>query len=441
MSARLTFLASAIAAVTVVSWGSRGEAQAWLSDRSRAEGIGIRAGNLELHPGIGAEIGYDSNVFLRDTDVKGSAIARVTPHLFLSTLGAQRTEADPGQAPQPTVDFRLGASLPVLFYFNTERRTRIEANADLGLQLLPGRPVSFVLNGRYTRTERPFASGPENISYGRNTMNVAPGIGFQTVGGVLRASVGGSFTYDFFDNESFGTYDSKSYGANVSASWEFLPKTALIYQAEAAFRDYESNSDPAAAMTTSGAARRSDGTRWAFRGGVNGALSARISATLMAGYTATFFKNGDDRDSPTVAAELRWKPTDTITTSVGYDRTLTAAFQGNFHTNDRVGAKFELLAGGAFLMSAGAHFTYVQYGADELVDETANEARVDNRVGADLSGEYRFADWIAMTANTSVTTNMTDYQLRTPGMGATPVVLDPVKFTRFDAFLGLRIFY
>src|SRR5450432_1616003 len=37
--------------------------QPWLSDRRYGEGIGVRVGNLELHPGIAAEAGYDSNYF------------------------------------------------------------------------------------------------------------------------------------------------------------------------------------------------------------------------------------------------------------------------------------------------------------------------------------------------------------------------------------------
>lgn len=437
MSARLSLVAFSAITGLLVAWSSPAAAQAWLSDRSRAEGIGIRAGNLELHPGIGAELGYDSNVFLRNANREGSAILRVTPHLFVSTLGGERTDSDPSDAPKPVVDFRFGGSLPVLWYFDTERRTRVEANADLALQLLPERPVSLVLNAQYNRTSRPFANGPEGVSYGRNTLNVAPGLAFQTVGGVLRAGIGGTFAYDFFDATSFGLYDSKSYGATANASWEFLPKTALVYEAAATFRDYDADAGVVAAGSSGdGSAQRSDSSRWMFRAGVNGALSARISATLLAGYTASFFRAGDDADSPTLSADLRWKPSETITTSLGYDRTLTTAFQGNFHTNDRVGLKLEILAGGAFLMSANAYYAYVKYGNDTRVD--GNGPRVDNRVGGELSGEYRFADWVAVTAHTSLTTNMSDSRLRAPDATSAEI---PLNFTRFDAFGGLRIFY
>ena len=36
-------------------------AQAWLQDRRVLEGEGLRSGDFEFHPGIGAQLGYDSN--------------------------------------------------------------------------------------------------------------------------------------------------------------------------------------------------------------------------------------------------------------------------------------------------------------------------------------------------------------------------------------------
>jgi len=88
----------------------------WLKDRRYTEGIGVRTGDLEIHPGIAGEVGYDSNVFLRSTQtgvdngapnapVVPSAVIRITPSLYLSTLGAQRREGD---ALPPAIAFRAG---------------------------------------------------------------------------------------------------------------------------------------------------------------------------------------------------------------------------------------------------------------------------------------------------------------------------------------------
>ena len=77
----------------------------WLKDRRYTEGAGYRIGNLELHPGLAGEFGYDSNYFLRsdNDEVRGPAAARfhlwkITPSLSVSTLSAQRERADCGHS-------------------------------------------------------------------------------------------------------------------------------------------------------------------------------------------------------------------------------------------------------------------------------------------------------------------------------------------------------
>src|SRR5580704_8456803 len=67
-------LASAAVAVALLAPRAAGaqpqltagaDAPQWLKDRQYNEGIGIRTGDLELHPGIAGEVGYDSNYFYR----------------------------------------------------------------------------------------------------------------------------------------------------------------------------------------------------------------------------------------------------------------------------------------------------------------------------------------------------------------------------------------
>src|SRR5262245_41610126 len=77
--------------------------QAWLGDRGIGEGIGIRAGSLELHPGISGEVGVDSNYFQRsssaieEAEFGGPAPAlhlRITPTISLRTLEQRIADED-----------------------------------------------------------------------------------------------------------------------------------------------------------------------------------------------------------------------------------------------------------------------------------------------------------------------------------------------------------
>src|SRR3954466_1448490 len=67
--------------------------QPWLADRKYGEGMGVRVGNPELHPGIAGEVGYDSNYSWRapsEPPVLSAYRIRITPSISLSTLGLQR---------------------------------------------------------------------------------------------------------------------------------------------------------------------------------------------------------------------------------------------------------------------------------------------------------------------------------------------------------------
>src|SRR6188768_2225958 len=84
--------------------------QPWLADRRYGEGIGVRVGNLELHPGISGEIGYDSNYFLRakSEDPLSAYRLRVTPSITVSSLSLQRMQGAGAPAIRPSVLFRGG---------------------------------------------------------------------------------------------------------------------------------------------------------------------------------------------------------------------------------------------------------------------------------------------------------------------------------------------
>src|SRR5258706_13968342 len=89
--------------------------QTWLKDRRYGEGIGIRTGDLELHPGIGGEFGYDTNYFLRsDRDPPGvrpidTFRLRITPSFSFGTITHQRRESEGGGTQPPKMTLRAGA--------------------------------------------------------------------------------------------------------------------------------------------------------------------------------------------------------------------------------------------------------------------------------------------------------------------------------------------
>src|SRR5262245_34185360 len=108
------------------STAASAQEQIWLKDRRYTEGPGIRSGDLELHPGVAGEFGYDSNYFLRsDKDqppnapVVGTLRLRITPSFSLATISPQRREAEGGGTEPPKVTFRAGVAASYSEYIAT----------------------------------------------------------------------------------------------------------------------------------------------------------------------------------------------------------------------------------------------------------------------------------------------------------------------------------
>src|SRR3979409_1101693 len=104
-------LITAVGALTLLPALASAQDQPWLKDRKYTEGIGYRVGDLELHPGLAAEFGYDSNFFHRASteDPIGALRLRIPPPFAVSPLSPQRRELTPGAAP-PDFAFRGGIS-------------------------------------------------------------------------------------------------------------------------------------------------------------------------------------------------------------------------------------------------------------------------------------------------------------------------------------------
>src|SRR5688572_32155785 len=58
------------------------QSQPWLGDRRFGGGMGLRAGDFELHPGIAGEVGFDSNFYQASGRVTPDGAAAVIPEQF-----------------------------------------------------------------------------------------------------------------------------------------------------------------------------------------------------------------------------------------------------------------------------------------------------------------------------------------------------------------------
>jgi hypothetical protein len=425
----------------VLAGSSSARAQSWLSDRQRAEGRGLRVGDLELHPGIGAEVGYYSNPFYSDQP-SGSFALRVAPHLFVSTIGPERRGGDEAESKPGLVAFQGGLSASLQHYFLYAVRDSVGTNLDLALTLAPERPVSLRLIESLNRSAIPFSDAnlPPSLTdtvrapdYTHYAENAGIELHFQTNGGLLKGAVGYRFGYVWFDDFGFEINNNLTHTATLSGSWEFLPKTALFYEGSFFRQNYPNAGDQnfeSIAFT-----RLVTSDQVTSRIGLNGAITSRFGATVAIGYGAGFYDDHNDYEGLIGNAEVRFTPTAESEVALNFDRSFLPSYLGNFQERNRVYARARWLFAGTFLVTARAGIEFLKFGVDPI-----QGARSDRRYFGDLSGEYRFIDWLAATMQLGLLVDDTNFVFKTNDNMNTIRATDPAKFTAFEAWIGLRAF-
>jgi len=216
------------------------DAQEFLKDRRYQEGIGVRSGDFEFHPGIAGEVGYDSNWFLRseksganvinaapNAPVEGAGVLRITPSLSLSTLGPQRLEEGAAAQEPPRVQFRGGLSATYREFIitsddNLRKQRNVSGAADARVDVNPGRPLGFGIFGNYTRTIQPTVFGNPDLSYNRDDIGVGGEIVTQPNSGTLDWHFGYQLRTELFENSLVGAdvtgFDNIHPGARFTLS-------------------------------------------------------------------------------------------------------------------------------------------------------------------------------------------------------------------------------
>lgn len=446
---RLGFGATVVA-TAILALPSIGEAQAWLADRARTEGPGFRLGDFELHPGLGLEVGYDSNLYYTDgrgaTPVVDTGVLRATAHLLLATRGAQRRqEGESGEGaagPQPTVTFRGGLSGSFYYFFADESRTNAELDANLAVQILPGRPFSINLTNQFGRAIRPFTPNTEvEASFARIRNDAGLQLNFATTGDVLRVTAGYNFVVDYFEDALFQYGNNFRHVVTLREQFRFLPQTAIVHDTTVTFVDYFTEVPRAPTAVNDGLLLRT-------RVGLNGAITNNFSVLGAVGYSAGFYNTrtpGYDVEFESVAAqvEARWQITPAMRLAFGYDRDFQPSFVGNFFRRDRGYANYQVLIERVFLLGIDASFGFYEFGAiirpDGMLAGSSLQ-RGDYRLIAGLFGEYRFTDWLGVNATLRYTGNFTDYQYLVEEF-MRPSFLEPAQFNKFEMWAGVRVFY
>jgi len=423
----------------------KASAQAWLASPDLSEGVGIRAGNLELHPGVGAEAGYDSN-FFRASKAEGVIDVykfRVTPSLTLSTLGPIRRGAA-----RSDVDFKAGAhasyfALVAADSANSDvaKRNNVSAGADASVDVFPQRKIGFNLFGAYVRSIEAEGNTDDiaGLGFNRDTVRGGAGIAWRPGGGLFEWRAGYAGTFHYFENANFRNLDNLQHEVSTRGRWRFLPRSALLFDTSYTFIRYTSSQSP----QPSGDALRS-------RIGFHGLVTYHLALLGMVGWATSFYQPSNralaprQYDSLIANAEARWflqsRPSldsTTITSgissvAVGYSRSFSNSYYGSFYQRDRGYLEFDMFVVGA--VAAGLGFGVSRIAFPQVIDadgtdhEPFAQARIDGRMFA----EYRITETFGVNA-----TLLYD-QINSP---LPPVAIEDLNYSRWQAYVGARLFW
>jgi len=469
--------AGAVVAVpaAILAYSSNASAQGWLADRRYTEGAGIRAGDLELHPGIGGEVGYDSNWFLRSHKeganiVNGpprlppadAAVFRLTPSFYISTLGAQRT--DIAGIPRTTprlISFRGGVSATGRAFLGDQmsRQHNVSVASDARLDVNQGRPVGLGVWAGYNRLVQPQVLADPNLSFNRSDLRAGAEVIAIPGGGTLDMRGGYQVNAALFEQSNGVPYSNITHEIMVKNRWRFRPRTALFSDTSLRFINY-----PNAERATN---YLNDSTPLRTRLGLTGLITDRFGAMVAGGYGATFFKNPQAVASPqydSINAQVegtfylgRGAGTDEpgqatlllSTVSLGFLRDFQNSLLGNFYNTNRFYGRLEYWFGGKTVIRLDAYgeqlnYPAVFYNAGGVPTQVTGEFS-NFRAGGGLFAEYRFTSSFGINTTIDYIQQFSDTQIPAGAVGAPGApgagdVFD-LNYRRFQAFAGARYFF
>jgi len=426
--------AASLPAATAVAQGG------FLADRASREGPGFKAGRLVLHPGLSLEGGYDSNVFLQNSDEQDSFILRLQGYLDVATAGTVRqSEGETNKGEPQKIQFRGGLGARFYHYFSERVRDNVAADAHVDFSYNPSKVFSLQVRDIFRRTVRPF-SDPNTMqgttmSYGRNLNTASLDLVGRSKSQVLEGRVGYTNHVEIFDASIYGYGDNMSHRVPASLSWLFFPTSALVYTVEYINQKYLNPSEVLASPTL-----LSQNNRVVSLIGYNGALTERASLTAMIGYAAGFYEIGEDFDDVVARVDLSWRPRPTVSLATGYDRNVRPSFIGNYATMNRLHATSRFTLAGALTLGARVWVSFDQSGLalspdGSLLGNQPN--RKDTRLQASIFAEYRFKAWLALFGDLGYLADYTEFRYA----GGAPLLDPAANYQRFEAWIGLRVFY
>lgn len=458
---KLRLLPTALA-VAWLSQSVNARAQAFLQDPRVAEGLGIKSGNWEFHPGVAGEVGYDSNYFQtsgRNDPVNREPVTdawrfRITPSVSFSSHGKRAGLEGGGPPPTLLLNGRGSVSYDYVGLNDpppgAASQSHFSENVVLGLDILPGRKVGGDLSAGFVRTVEASNEADVPNAFRRDTIFGGAGVMWRPGGGLFSWRLGYDVKATLFEESAFSILNNITHTVSTTNRWRFLPRTQLVYRGALHWTSYLNTP-----QTVAG------GQSMDTMVGINGLITNHWGALALLGWSSTFFESprtntSQNFDSFVGQGEITWypmpqpkllegeRPVGLSAVSVGYHRTWSISYLGEYFQRDRAYGKMVYFFAQKFVLMLVGGLSHITRPPAYFANgqEVPNVTAPENRIDATAFLEYRVGASVGINATFRYDTELNDKLIpAAPATAANPNPAgDDLKFSRYQVFLGARWF-
>lgn len=421
-----------VSAVVVLVCASSAHAQ-----EATVEGAGYKVGEgTVLHPSVGAETGFISNVFYEDVDPISSGILRIIADLSIASLPPQRMGQSDGDdedggnpGTPPKIEFRAGARFTYNEYLTSNEAAKAQRDVGIGAHaravFFPAGRISFGIEDKFVRDTRPLNDeGTGNLN--RDINHLKLWLQMRPGGGTITVTTRYENRWDVFEQDDLGFANRMHHIIGLRANWQFLPITNFWADiSQGFFRPYGDN-------TLEGEPFKFSSNPFRGQLGASSALTERTTATLWLGYSLADYDQGPGFNGVIFGASAGWRYAPFGRLLLGYEHDFRDSVNSNFYQDEFLFARVEQQISAVTVTNKlGLRFRTYEGIPEQIEGNSPN--RSDVIVTNDLAVNYYYRDWLAVTAEYLFASDSTDFRYTVGGAGGAE---DDPSFVRHELTIG-----
>ena len=395
---------------------------------SQVEGAGWKAGEgTVIHPTLGVETGYVSNVFYTQTNPTGAGILRLLAQIGTASLSQQRLNAanaeDQTGGDRGSLQYRADLRLAYDFLLTGDHNISSTGGLTAGMSIHgltnPMGSVSFGFDEDFNRLIRA-ANYETDADTNRDINSLRLSLLFHPPGRTLSGYVYYQNLIDVFEKDTQHFANRMENVVGVRPQWQWLPQTQLYLDIS---QGLMSGLGASSAKVTS--------YPLLAKAGLATLLNLNTTVNLEAGYTNGFYSAGPSYSGPVIGAQLgyRYSPLGRITAL--YNWQYQDSINANYY-RDHVFqiAVRQMVEPVTFLVQPELRLR--NYTGITIVQGPPTR---DDVIVSVLAGiHYNFRNWIAASLDYRLTIVQTDYRYMPLGGGT----VDDPSYQRHEVLLGVR---